>query len=399
MKWLAWLRQLKNLKKCSNRGFKEFMINMKCKTGIISRKFSGRILLLFFLFFFVNHAGIFAQHHQESKHDEAHAEEDKFSPKNFIFDHLGDAYEWHILTYHDFHLSVPLPVILYSKSSGLHVFFSSKFHHGHDTYKNFKIAQKGDFKGKIVEINENGDYVRPIDLSITKNVVAIFFSVFLLFIVFINIAKRYKAKPCKAPSGIQSFFEPIILFVRDDIAKPSIGEDKHEQFMPYLLSIFFFIWFNNMLGLVPIFPAGANVTGNITVTLALALFTFLMTNLSGNKHYWKEIFNAPGIPWWLKVPIPLLPVIEILGMVIKPFTLMIRLFANITAGHIIALSFFALIFIFGEMKPVIGYGSSVLSIAFTVFMTFLEFLVALIQAYVFTLLSALYFGMAKAEHH
>ncbi|UCG27303.1 MAG: F0F1 ATP synthase subunit A, partial [Bacteroidales bacterium] len=158
-------------------------------------------------------------------------------------------------------------------------------------------------------------------------------------------------------------------------------------------------WINNMMGLIPIFPGGANVTGNIAVTMALALFTFLITTFSGNKHYWLEIFNAPGVPWWLKLPVPLMPIIEILGMLTKPFVLMVRLFANITAGHIIALGFFSLIFIFGNMQAGLGYGVSPVAILFTMFMTVLELLVALIQAYVFTLLSALYFGMATAEHH
>ncbi len=375
------------------------MIRMKPKKNNISRKLS-RWIFFFLFFLLLDGSVLFAQHDDNgSTHDQAHDQEEKFVPKDFIFDHLGDAYEWHILTYKDFHLSIPLPVILYSKSSGVHIFSSSHFHHGHETYRGFKIAQEGDYKGKVVEIKENGEYERPIDISITKNVAAIFFSIFLLLIVFLNIAKRYKENPCKSPKGLQSFFEPIIFFIRDDIARPSIGEGKYEQFMPYLLSIFFFIWFNNMLGLIPIFPAGANVTGNISVTMALALFTFFTTNINGNKHYWKEVFNAPGIPWWMKIPIPLVPFIEIIGLFIKPFTLMIRLFANITAGHIIVLSFFAMIFIFGEISPGFGFGGSVLSLLFTIFMTFMEFLVALIQAYVFTLLSALYFGMAKAEHH
>jgi F-type H+-transporting ATPase subunit a len=193
--------------------------------------------------------------------------------------------------------------------------------------------------------------------------------------------------------------EPLILFIRDDVAIPSIGEDKHERFMPFLLTIFFFILLNNLLGLIPIPPGGANVTGNITVTGILALFTFLMTSISGNKNYWKHVFNHPNAPWWLKIPIPLMPIIEILGMLTKPFVLMVRLFANIAAGHIVILGFFALIFIFGQMSIVAGYGISVLSVAFTIFITFLELLVAFIQAYVFTILSAIYFSMATEEEH
>ena len=198
---------------------------------------------------------------------------------------------------------------------------------------------------------------------------------------------------------MQNLLEPIILFIRDDIARPSIGEHKYERFMPFLLTVFFFIWFNNMIGLIPIFPGGANVTGSISVTMVLALFTFVITTISGNRNYWQHIFNMPGVPWWVKFPVPLMPVIEIIGMMTKPFVLMVRLFANITAGHIIVLGFFSLIFIFGQMSVGLGLGVSVLSLAFTIFMTMLELLVALIQAYVFTLLSAIYFGMATEEHH
>jgi F-type H+-transporting ATPase subunit a len=169
--------------------------------------------------------------------------------------------------------------------------------------------------------------------------------------------------------------------------------------MPFLLTAFFFIFFNNLLGLIPILPGGANVTGNIAITLVLALFTFVITTLNGNMSYWKHIVNAPGVPWWIKIPIPLMPVVEVVGMFTKPFVLMVRLFANISAGHIIALGFFSLIFIFGQMNIWAGYGISVISVAFAIFMTALELLVAFIQAYVFTLLSAIYFGMATEEHH
>jgi F-type H+-transporting ATPase subunit a len=179
-----------------------------------------------------------------------------------------------------------------------------------------------------------------------------------------------------------------------------MGEEKYEKFMPYLLTIFFFIWFNNMLGLIPLFPGGANVTGNIAITMVMALFTFVITLINGNKHYWKEIYDAPGVPWWLKYPpMPLMPIIEIMGVFLKPFVLMVRLFANITAGHFIALAFVSLIFIFAEMNPFLGGGVALLSAVFSIFMGLLELLVALIQAYVFTFLSALYFGMAIAEDH
>ena len=309
---------------------------------------------------------------------------------------MEDAYEWHIIG----DRSIPLPVIIYSKAKGFNIFMSNKLQHGHTVYHGFKLETYGENSGKIVETIENENFQLPLlDISITKNVTAIFFSLLLLLWIFTAIAKSYKKNKGKAPKGVQSFFEPIILFVRDEIAKPAIGEKNHERFMPFLLSVFFFIWFNNMLGLVPIFPGGANVTGNIAVTMILAIFTFLMTAFSGNKNYWQHIFNAPGVPWWLKLPVPLMPIIEIVGMLTKPFVLMIRLFANISAGHIIVLGFYCLIFIFGDMNPTFGYAVSPLSIIFTIFMTFLELLVAFIQAYVFTLLSAIYFGMATEEHH
>jgi F-type H+-transporting ATPase subunit a len=247
---------------------------------------------------------------------------------------------------------------------------------------------------------EDGSTIAPkLDLSFTKNVLSLLISIVLMLLIFLSVAKAYTRRPNQAPKGLQNLMEVIILFIRDDIARPSIGEHKYKRFMPFLLTIFFFIWFNNMLGLVPIFPGGANVTGNITVAMVLALFTFGIVTINGNRNYWLHIINMPGVPWWVKVPIPLMPVIEIIGMLTKPFVLMIRLFANITAGHIIVLGFFSLIFIFGEMSPGLGYGVSVLSLAFTIFMSMLELLVALIQAYVFTLLSAIYFGMATEEHH
>lgn len=339
---------------------------------------------------------------QETEHhntkEATHGEAEKFKPGPFITEHIGDAYEWHIATFGDFHLSIPLPIILYSEHSGFYVFMSTKFHHGHDSYKSFEISHSEENKGKIIE-KINGKEVRPWDFSITKNVFALFFSLTLLVFIFIKIANRYKTKPNSPPKGMQSLLEPLILFIRDDVAKSSIGEKKYEKYMPFLLTIFFFIFLNNLLGLVPIFPGGANLTGNIAVTMVLAIFTFVITTFSGNKNYWLHIFWAPGVPWWLKVPVPILPAVELMGMISKPFVLMVRLFANITAGHIIALGFFGLIFIFGNMSIYAGYGISVMSIAFTVFMTLLELLVAFIQAYVFTLLSAIYFGMAVEEHH
>jgi len=340
---------------------------------------------------------------KDTVNTETKTEKGKFNAGEFIFDHVGDAYSWHILTIngkaeeHD--IAIPLPVIVYSKTAGLNIFFSSKFEHGHAAYKNFKIAEAGKNKGKIVEILPDQTEIRPLDLSISKNVTSLFMSVAFLLWIFISAANSYKKNPGKAPKGIQNAVEPFILFIRDDIAKPSIGLKRYERYMPYLCSVFFFIWFNNMFGLIPIFPGGANLTGNIAVTMVMALFTFTITQFSGNKHYWRELIDAPGVPWWLKFPIPIMPLVEITGVFTKPFSLMIRLFANITAGHVIILGFFSLIFIFGQMNVYFGYGVSPLSVAFVMFIYLLELLVALIQAYVFTLLSALYFGLATSEHH
>jgi len=331
---------------------------------------------------------------------EIHAEnkKSKFEPGTFIMDHISDSYEWHVASFGTTHVSLPLPVIVYSQKSGFNIFMSSKFHHGHETYKGFKIAQEGKNRLKIVETID-GEEVRPFDISMTKNVVAMLFSMFLLLAIFISVANSYTKRKGKAPKGLQSFVEPIIVFIRDEIAKPAIGEKKYKKFMPFLLTIFFFIWVNNLLGLIPLLPGGANVTGNITIAMVLALFTFILIMINSNKNYWIHIFNTPGVPWWLKFPIPLMPVVELTGVFTKPFVLMVRLFANITAGHMIVLAFISLIFIFGEMHVGLGLGTSIVSVFFVIFMDILELLVALIQAYVFTLLSALYFGMAVEESH
>jgi len=339
----------------------------------------------------------------EEKIDSTTHETSSFKPGEFIIDHILDDHEWHIATIGETHISIPLPIIVYSyKQQKWHFFLSSSFHHGHKPHNGLMLCKEGDFKGKIVEINENNEIDShaklPLDLSITKNVVELIIIALLLLFVFISTANYYKKNPNKAPKKLASWVEPLILFVRDDIAKPSLGH-KYTKFMPYLLTVFFFIFFSNLIGLIPIFPGGANLTGNIAVTMVLALFTFFITTFSANKYYWLHIFNAPGVPWWLKLPLPLMPIIELIGVFTKPFVLMVRLFANITAGHIIALGFFSLIFIFGSMNVGLGYGISVLSVTFAVFMSLLELLVAFIQAYVFTLLSAIFFGMAVEEHH
>ncbi len=365
--------------------------------GLINYK----IIVIVLMFLFSNQLIIAENNHGNNKEENNKSE--KFDPGTFIIHHVLDAYSWHIIG----NIEIPLPIIIYNNNNKcIDVFLSNKLTgHGHETpsYKNYIIDHK---TMSIASLNDNGiidnNLTKNIyDFSITKNVLALFFSLLLMIFIFLQVAKSYINRKNKAPKGIQSLLEPIIIFIRDDIAKVAIGEKKHEKFLPYLLMIFFFIFINNLMGLIPFFPGGANLTGNITVTLALALFTFLITTFSGTKLYWGHIFNTPGVPWWLKLPIPLMPLVEFMGILIKPFVLMVRLFANITAGHIIALGFFSLIFIFGKNGTDVGagVGASALSVTFTVFMTVLELLVAFIQAFVFTLLSALYFGSAVEEHH
>ncbi len=341
----------------------------------------------------------FASSAADDKHQIS--EKKELDVKEVIIGHIVNDYSWHILTTPEGkHVSIPLPVILYSERSGFHVFMSSKFHHGHAAYKNFKIAPKGNNKGRIIEFDEKGNVYESglVDISITKTVIGIFTTVAVLLLVFISAAKIAVRNPKTPPKGVLGFVEPLIIFVRDDIAKPAIGK-KHMQFMPYLLTIFFFILISNLSGLIPIPPFGANVTGNISVTASLAFFTFVVTNISANRNYWSHIVNTPGVPWMLKIPIPLMPFVETVGIFTKPIVLAIRLFANMTAGHLVMLAFISLIFIFGALTPIAGLVSAPFAVFFAAFMILLDVLVAFIQTFVFTLLSAIYFGMAVEEHH
>jgi len=333
-------------------------------------------------------------------------EEGEFQAGEYIMEHVTDSYEWHITTVGETHISIPLPVILYSKHPELHegkrffAFMSTKFHHGHADYNGFRISSGKTNKGMIVELDGQGaELGRPLDFSMTKTVTGALLTALLVVWIFLSVAKSARRNKGRAPRGLQNLFEPVILFVRDEVARPVIGEKNYERFMPFLLTLFFFILINNLTGLIPIFPFGANVTGNISVTLVLALFTFLITFISGNRHYWKDILN-PDVPLPLKFPVPLMPILEILGMFTKPFVLMIRLFANMLAGHMILTVFISLIFVFvGVLGPVAGMVISPISVGLSIFILLLDILVSFIQAYVFTLLSALYFGMATAEHH
>ncbi len=330
--------------------------------------------------------------------------EEKFNPGEMIMEHVVDAHEWHITQVGNYRVVVPLPVILYDQGK-LVCFMSNKFEHGHKSYLGYKIENaKGANNGKIVKVLPDGvttdaNAKIPFDFSITKTVCAMLLSLILMCWIFISVAQAYRKRPNQAPKGLQSLMEPVILFVRDDIAIPSIGKERYERFMPFLLMVFFFILFNNIMGVIPLFPGGANVTGNIAITMTLAVLTFIITTFSTNTAYWTHLVNMPGVPIWLKLPVPLMPFVEIFGVFIKPVVLMIRLFANITGGHIIILGFVCLIFIFGEKNVWVDTVVAPFSYVFMIFMNLLELLVAFLQAYVFTLLSAIYFGMAKEESH
>ena len=319
---------------------------------------------------------------------------EKFNASAFILNHIADSHEWHILTKKNGEsVAIYLPVIVYTKESGLNVFSSKKLAHGQE-YKGFRLEEEGDLKGKIVTVNAAGhvnEESLPLDLSITKTVFGMLSAAVICLLIFISLARSYKKSGISHPKGMQSFLEPIILFVRDDIAIPNLGIHKYERFMPYLLTVFFFILINNLMGLIPFPPPfGANVTGNIAITFVLAFCTFLIIQFSGNRSYWKHIFATPGVPFWL---LPIMIPVEIIGIISKPFALMIRLFANMLAGHIVILSLISLIFIFDSLAlaPV--------SIFFVIFMDFMELLVAFLQAYIFTLLSALFIGLAVQESH
>ena len=325
-----------------------------------------------------------------------HVHAQELNVKAFIFEHLGDSYSWHITNFGEREISIPLPVMVQSRQSGWHLFLSSKLDHG-APYQGLYLAHEGAFAGKVVEQNSAGIEVRPaIDISLTKNAVALIINCIIILLVIMPLARWYKKGTMKPTKGFLGAVEMLLVSIQDDVIKTCVGED-YRRFSPYLLTAFFFIFINNLMGLIPFFPGGANVTGNIAVTLFLALCTFFTVNVFGNKAYWKEIL-WPDVPTWLKVPAPMMPLIEFFGIFTKPFALTIRLFANILAGHSVILGLFCLIFISASMGRAMNAGMSAVAIIFTCFMTFVELLVAYIQAYVFTLLSSVFIGMARAKH-
>jgi len=313
-------------------------------------------------------------------------EEGDIDVSEVIFGHVGDSYEWHITSWGDKSIAIHLPVIVHSKTAGWHVFSSKRLEHGNE-YEGFHIDPES---GKIVE----SDGSRPFDISITKNVLSLMMSSLLLLVIVLLTARWYKKHDGvnTAPGGIAAFIEPLVMLVHG-IAKDSIGEEDYRRFSPYLCMAFFFILLNNFLGIVPFFPGGANLTGNIAITLVLALCTFFTVNIFGTKHYYKEIFN-PDVPVFLK---PVMPVIEVFSALMKPLSLTVRLFANMLAGHIMILSIVCVIFIMAKYGAVLFGSVSLISVLLGVFLDALECLVAFIQAYVFTMLSAIYIGLARAK--
>ena len=332
-------------------------------------------------------------------------EKQDLNVKELILDHIGDGYGWHITTFGHTHVSIPLPIIVKGQESGWHVFSSSKLGHGEE-YKGFYIAQEEPYKGKIVEkisaSNEEGyEVVRPWDFSITKNAASLLLSSITLICLILYCSRWYKKRQGQAdtasPKGFIAFVEMVIMSVVDDIIKPCVGKN-YRRYTPYLLTAFFFIIFNNLLGLIPIFPGGANVTGNIAITAVLAIFTVVIVNIFGSKEYWREIL-WPDVPVWLKVPIPIMPAIELISVFTKPFALMIRLFANILAGHSIVLGLVCMVFLTVRLGAAMNAGMSLLAVVMVVFISCVELLVAYIQAYVFTMLSAVFIGLSQVEPH
>lgn len=337
------------------------------------------------------------QNPEGAHHPAAEGKKEGFNAAEVIFDHILDNHEFHFfdipLDNGEKHpVSLPLPVILYSPGKGFDVFLSSRFEHGHKTYNGYQLHE-----GKIHAVREDGsvnESLKVYDLSLTRNVVQMLLALTLLVVLLLRVAARYRmGEGVKtAPRGTQGLLEPVITFVRDEVAKPNLGH-KYQKYLPYLLTVFFFILVNNIFGLI---PGSANVTGNIAFTMVLGVISFVVILFSSNSHYWGHIFNPPGVPMGIKF---ILVPVEFLSVFIKPVALIIRLFANMVAGHIIIICLISLIFIFGQIHPAAGWGSSLISVAFTIFIYFIEVLVAFLQAFIFTMLTAVFVGQAFEGEH
>lgn len=362
------------------------------------------VLLLAMLLAGALWGGVYAQseeaHTASDNAEEVQQAEEKLDVVGIIFDHLNDSYSWHIATYKGHHIEIPLLCIVRSEDGEWHAFSSSKISHGH-AYKGFYVAPEGaKWEGKLVAEGADGEVYRPIDLSLTKSAVGLLINSLVVVLIILGCARWYKRRDCSiyaVPKGFVGAVEMLVMSVEDDIIRPAVGKD-YKRYSPYLLTAFFFIFVNNLMGLVPIFPGGANTTGNIAVTLIMALATMFAVNVFGNKEYWKEIL-WPDVPVWMKCPIPLMPVIEFFGVISKPFALTVRLFANIMAGHTVILALTCLVFISVSMGTTMNIVMTIFSVLLTVFMLVLEILVAYIQAYVFTMLSSVFIGLSRKDHH
>lgn len=366
-------------------------------------------LVALIMVFSIAVTGVFANGHEDPHAAGGHEKKEKFNAKEVILGHVKDAHDWHVFSIGDFHATLPLPVIIYSKERGFSSFSSSAFHHGHDAHEGYRLVtehylhEKGlsaklYTEGTIIAVDANDmpTNEKIYDLSITKNITFMLFGAVLLVILMLNVAKSYRIRGSKqAPKGFQSLIEPVIIFMRDEVVRPNIPGGKADKYVPFILTIFFFILINNLIGLL---PGSANVMGNIAVTAALALISFVVMMASTNKYFWGHIFNPP-VPGAVKA---ILAPVELIGVFTKPISLMIRLFANILAGHIIILSIISLVFIFGSLNQVAGYGFLPITIAFNIVMMFLELLVAFIQAFIFANLTAVFIGQAMehtGDHH
>lgn len=337
----------------------------------------------------------------EAVAEELEAEEsEKLDVVGLIMSHISDSYSWHLATVDGHHIEIPLLCIVRSKETGWHLFPSSKVSHGH-CHNGFYVAPEGEkWEGKLVTVGADGEVYRPLDLSFTKNAAGLMINALVMLAIFLGVAGWYKKRKYniyEVPKGFVGAVEMLVMSLEDDVIRPSVGKD-YKRYSPYLLTAFFFIFINNLMGLVPTFPGGANTTGNIAVTLVMALATTFAVNVFGNKEYWKEIL-WPDVPVWMKFPIPLMPVIELFGVISKPFALTVRLFANILAGHTVILALTCLVFISVSMGTTMNIVMTIFSVLLSVFMLVLEILVAYIQAYVFTMLSSVFIGLSRKEHH
>lgn len=362
---------------------------------MLSRRVKSLLVAVFSVCMLVfSNAAVAQEEHGSDEHgSSAHAateEKEGFDANKVIFEHVLDAHEYHFFDYKgadgvSHPVTIPLPVILYSPQKGLDVFMSSRFEHGHAEVNGYKLEH-----GKIHSTEEG---VTVYDFSMTRNVVQMILAVIILILIMTTIAKKYKAGvgTRSAPTGFQNAIEPVITFVRDEVAKPNLGH-KYAKYLPFLLTVFFFILINNLFGLV---PGSANVTGNIAFTLVLGVISFIVIVVSGNKYFWGHIFNPP-VPGFVK---PIMVIVEVLSIFTKPFALIVRLFANMLAGHIIIICLISLIFIFGGLSTAAGWGFSPISVAFATFIYIIEVLVAFVQAFIFTNLTAVFIGQAIEEHH